>query len=100
MDEMANYTIRWEYHMEYIRTSTSDQQTKDYLSTYYPRRGFPKYAAQAALKRLDELGQQGWELVHMEPVDLGRNGDVRIGGEQVYWTNIYFCVFKRPVRRS
>lgn len=100
MEQMANYPMRWEYHLEYIRTSTNDPQTRDYLTTYYPKRDFPKYAAHAALKRLDELGTQGWELVHMEPVDLGRNGDVRIGGEQVYWTNIYFCVFKRPARRS
>jgi hypothetical protein len=86
--------------MEYIATDAKDAQTKDFLATYFPRRHFPRFAVESALKRIDELGAQGWELVHMEPVDLGENGDIRIGGGQVLWTNTYFCVFKRLVKRG
>lgn len=100
MQQMTNYPPYWQYHIEYIYTDASHQQTKDFLATYYPGQRFPRYAVQAALKRLDELGAQGWELVQMEPVDLGDNGDIRIGGERSYWTNTYLCVFKRPARRG
>ena len=100
VSETTNYPQRWEHHIEYITTNTSNPQVKDFLATYYPKSGFPRYGAQAALKRLDELGAQGWELVHMEPVELGDNGDIRIGGQSPYWTNTYFCVFKRPIRRN
>jgi hypothetical protein len=84
--------------MEYISTDAKDTQTKDFLATYFPGRQFPRYAVEAALQRLDELGAQGWELVHMEPVDLGENGDIRTGGG--FWTNTYFCVFKRLIKRG
>jgi hypothetical protein len=100
MDEMADYRPQWEHHIEYITTDARNPQVKDFLATRYPGYDFPKYAAQAAKIRLDELGAHGWELVHMEPVELGVNGDVRIGGEMASWTNTYLCVFKRLKRSA
>ena len=48
------------------------------------------------MPELDKLGDQGWELVHMEPVaKVGSKGDVMVGGESSNWSNAYFCVLKR-----
>jgi hypothetical protein len=50
------------------------------------------------MPRLDAFGQDGWELVHMEPVYVGRNADVLVvdsGRGASGWTSTYFCVFKR-----
>jgi len=82
---------KWEYLTEMIAADALEESK--FLSSTYPGVEFPKFAVQAAMPRLDELGSDGWELVHMEPVRLGANGDV---GDLEYWTNIYFCVFKRP----
>jgi hypothetical protein len=51
---------------------------------------------------LNKLGEDGWELVHMEPVSaVGSNGDVGFqhGGSASFttWSNVYFCVFKRKI---
>lgn len=51
------------------------------------------------IPELNEFGQDGWELVRMEPVGgVGKNGDVsftRGYGTLTAWSNAYFCVFKR-----
>ncbi len=71
------------------------------MQQFYPNDQTPKYAIQAVLPRLNTLGEQGWELVQMEPVRVGVNGDVMVsGGETRYWTNVYLCVFKRWRERS
>ena len=98
MDETAHSIPLWEHYIEYIVTDTRDTQTKDFLASYYPGERMPKYSAQAALPRLNAIGAQGWELVHMEPVYLEHNGSVVVATG--IGTNTYFCVFKRPIRRS
>jgi hypothetical protein len=46
---------------------------------------------------VDALGNEGWELVHMQPVYVGSNADVLIHSlNERLWSNAYFCVFKRP----
>lgn len=57
----------------------------------------PKYAPQALMPELDALGNEGWELVHMQPVYVGSNADVLMHGmNERLRSNVYFCVFKRP----
>ena len=51
------------------------------------------------MPRLDAYGKDGWELVHMQPVVVGKNADVLAidsGRGMASWTSSYFCVFKRP----
>ena len=96
-EAFADEDSRWEYYLEYITTETRQHQA--YLQALFPGRALPRYAAVAALPRLNQLGEQGWELVQMQPVLLGDNGDVQVvGGEYREWTNTYFCVFKRRKR--
>lgn len=98
MDEMADYRPQWEHHIEYIIADARDAQMKDFLATYYPGEKMPRYAAQASLQRLNALGAQGWELVHMEPVWVQKDGSLMVATNP--GTNTYFCVFRRLVRRS
>lgn len=92
---------KWEYRTQFMRANEDFEGVKDYAkkkhSDIQPKRFSPILMSKA----LDELGEQGWELVHMEPIQmLGEQGDVgfsrHAGGlmDRV-WSNTYFCVFKR-----
>ncbi|HEX4716819.1 MAG TPA: hypothetical protein VH164_18015 [Ktedonobacteraceae bacterium] len=98
MDEMTDDRPQWEHYIEYINADARDSQTKDFLATYYPGAKFSKYAAEATVRRLNEIGEQGWELVHMQPIWLNNDGTVT--SATGIGTNTYFCVFKRPKRSA
>jgi hypothetical protein len=61
--------------------------------------GIPPYTPEALIPRLNALGDDGWEIVHMQPVKVGDNADVLVadgGSSTRMWASSYFCVFKRP----
>jgi hypothetical protein len=89
--------VQWEHYIEYIPADIRKLQDREFLTAYFRGQQIPKYVALATIPRLNELGALGWELVHMEPVFLGSNGEVTPTDTG---THIYFCVFKRPLRRS
>lgn len=74
MDDMNDSYPQWEHHIEYIAADTHTPQARDALASYYPGQRPPMYAIQAILPRLNQLGALGWELVHLEPVEVGVNG--------------------------
>jgi len=87
-------TQQWQYRTVFLWADA--ERVQDYL------RGFmtgdiPKYAPESLMPQLDALGDEGWELVHMQPVYVGKNADVLVhfGGVDRTWSNAYFCVFKR-----
>lgn len=100
MFNLANNS-NWDYHFEYIETDVRQSPAREYLAQRYPDQNFPKYAISASLPRLLELGAHGWELIQMQPVELGKNGDHKIlvsgGGDftSSTWSNMYLCIFKR-----
>lgn len=96
MDETDDYRPQWEYHIEFVSAYAHDPQTRDFLATYYPSMKFAKYAAEGALPILNEIGEQGWELVQMQPVWLQNDGSVTCATQN--GTNTYLCVFKRLKR--
>lgn len=103
MDEqdIAGLRPQWEHHIEYIQAEAYSSEHQANVATYYPGRKVPIYAIQAILPRINELGAQGWELVQLEPVEVGKNGDIRIsGGESSRWTYTYLCAFKRLKRSA
>jgi hypothetical protein len=90
---------QWEYYTTFLAAEVNTQ--KRALVDMFPDiHAAPKYDPRALIPELDSLGQDGWELVHMEPVITGGNGDVCVGTTEGTsarpWTNTYFCVFKRP----
>lgn len=100
MDEMNEGRPQWEHYIEYITADVRTPQARDALASYFPGQRPPAYAVQSILPRLNQLGALGWELVHLEPVEVGVNGDIRLGGETAHWTNVYLCAFKRLKRSA
>ena len=86
----------WEYLTEVIESTTKAQA--DFISERYPGVTLPKYAVVALMPRLNQLGEAGWELMHIEPVKVGTNGDMQISNPNPMYSPSYFCVFKRRKR--
>jgi hypothetical protein len=88
---------QWEYLPTYLKAEASSKEIKEFLQAQIPDlKNPPRYMAEAMMPQLNALGRQGWELVHMEPVQgVGRKGDALFDGGGLRWSNVYFCVFKR-----
>jgi hypothetical protein len=67
------------------------QQLRDW------KEGIPAYTPEALVPRLNAYGEQGWELIHMQPTAVGGKADVLLmdNSGTRFWTHTYFCVFKR-----
>jgi hypothetical protein len=88
---------QWEYLPTYLKAEAKAKEMKEFLKARFPAvRKPPRYMAESMIPELNDLGRQGWELVHMEPVaGVGSKGDALFEGDGVRWSNVYFCVFKR-----
>lgn len=89
---------RWEYRAELLLASVDVDGASEHIALRYPgwepRRNSPQLMEAA----MNERGQEGWELVHMQPVKAGANHDIlhhAVNSRE--WSSHYFCVFKRPV---
>ena len=95
---MAADPVIWEHLVVYLNADA--QQQTAFLQQHAPGKHFPMYAAEALMPNLDAYGQQGWELVSIQPVVVGENGDIlvtdRTQGWAGRWTHTYQCAFKRP----
>ena len=89
---------KWEYLSVFVEAEA--EPVMDYLEEIKSwKNGVPRNTPESMIPRLDSYGQDGWELVHMQPVIVGKNADVLAGGDSSgmnTWTSSYFCVFKRP----
>jgi hypothetical protein len=88
---------KWEYLTRFVQADIKNPGVKEFFQQYRPNwKNPPQYTPETMMPELDELGNQGWELVHMEPVArAGKKGDVLFTGGSGEWSNTYFCVFKR-----
>ena len=84
---------------EYFTTTfeTNTEQTAVPISDDIPPTSvYPKYSVYTLIPQLNEYGRKGWELISIEPVQIGKKGDLRYcdtaGGQ---WTYSYFATFKR-----
>lgn len=91
----------WE-HMIVTLLADATQQ-REYLQQRWPGQQFPPYSPQALIPQLDAIGREGWELVSIQPVIMGNNGDLAILGDPPVghsrWTYQYLCTFKRRLPR-
>jgi hypothetical protein len=89
---------KWEYLTVFVRAESAPVQ--DFLEERWDwKSGIPRNTPESMIPRMDAYGDDGWELVHMQPVVVGNNADVLAvdSGRGVgSWTSTYFCVFKRP----
>jgi hypothetical protein len=85
---------RWEYFTTFLEAQM--EQVDKLGVAMIPPGDHPKFSPYALLPELNRLGDKGWELVHIEPVIVGKNHDVMAQpNNMTSWTNTYFCVFKR-----
>ena len=74
---------QWEHKVVALDAVTSEKR----------QRGTPRHSPQTLIPQLDEYGEQGWELVSVQPVFMGENEDITYYGDS--WTHHYLCFFKR-----
>ena len=89
--------MQWEYLTTFLQADARLEE--DFLTQYRDwKDGIPVYTPEALMPRLNAYGEQGWELMQIEPVGIGSKGDVLMqdGSGSRFWSNNYFCVFKRP----
>ena len=87
---------QWEYFTTYLEANIKGREQRKQLQKRFGKRKLPRYMVESLLPELNKFGEDGWELIHMEPVPaLGRKGNVLFLGASRRWSNTYFCVFKR-----
>jgi hypothetical protein len=86
---------KWECLTVFVRANIDNPGAQELVGNMYRGNQTPIFAPESMVPDLNWWGEQGWELVHMQPVLVGHNGDVLISSEGRY-TNVYFCVLKRP----
>lgn len=85
---------KWEYFTTFIEANMAKEDVA--FTSGIPPGDHPKYSPYALIPELNSYGAKGWELIHMEPVSVGRNHDVvRPDANAAKWGRHYFCVFKR-----
>ena len=87
---------KWEYRTEIIFANIDNKKVKQYIAQKYPSwKNPPKFTPETLEFHLNELGENGWEVIHMQPVaGMGNNGDVQHNATGIY-SNAYFCILKR-----
>ena len=84
----------WEYFTTTLITNT--ERVAVPISDEIPNVAHPKYSVHTLIPQLNELGNRGWELISIEPVQEGKNGDLRTcDAASGQWTYTYFAAFKR-----
>ncbi len=102
MIEQESTMDKWEYLTLFLTAHHDNWQAKEsiaffekesrHLTEFKPAIYSPQYM----IALLNSMGEEGWELIHMEPVaNVGVNHDVLFVGEARSYSNRYFCVFKR-----
>ena len=89
--------MQWEYYTTVIQADARlEESFLEQLRDW--KEGIPQFAQEALMPRLNAYGEQGWELMHIEPVFVGSKADVLVqdaGSGSRSWASTYFCVFKR-----
>ncbi len=89
---------QWEYLTCFMFAHIDNKGAREYMRLNWPDHEPAKYSPETMIPELNMLGEEGWELVHMEPIgSVGKNDDVGFvaGDAMPRWSNSYFCVFKR-----
>ena len=89
---------RWEYLTTFLEANIGDVDMVDVLGDLEANEA-PIYSPEALMPEMNKLGAKGWEMVHMQPVYVGKNHDIMVheGGGTRRWTHKYLCVFKRKI---
>ena len=84
----------WEYFTTTLVTDTAETPVP--LTDDIPLGDHPRYSVYSLIPQLNEFGSRGWELLSLQPVQEGNNGDLRVcDASSGHWTYTYFATFKR-----
>src|SRR5689334_5077950 len=87
-------TEKWEYMTRFFEASASKKEIRSYIKETFAKKA-RRYSPEAMIPDLNKLGEEGWEIIHMEPVArVGGKEDVLFDADY-RWSNTYFCVLKR-----
>lgn len=86
----------WEYFTTTL--GTNDPNIEVPISDDIPYVEHPRYSPYKLMPQLNYFGNRGWELISIEPVQVGKNGDVRYAdAASGVWTYTYLVAFKRAI---
>ena len=86
-----------EYRTELISANSVSKGVKEFLEQQFPGWKPQEHSPETMMLYLNKIGEQGWELVSMQPVaGVGKKWDVQFQGEFGTYSYWYFCAFKRP----
>jgi hypothetical protein len=85
---------KWEYQTRFFQARANKKELRQYIKDTFQKRA-RAFSPEALIPELNQLGEEGWEIVHMEPVaKVGGKEDVLFAADY-RWSNTYFCVLKR-----
>ncbi len=85
---------KWEYMTRFFEARANKKEIRTFIKEEFDKK--PRaFSPEAMIPELNKLGDEGWEIIHMEPVArVGGKEDVLFDGDY-RWSNVYFCVLKR-----
>ena len=87
---------KWEYMSIVIEANIDEPGSREHIMKRWPDiEKTLKYSPRTPNPILDELGEAGWELIHIEPRSFGSQMDIWPLGHGLSIVHSYFCVFKR-----
>lgn len=88
--------VIWEYFTTFVEADTESSPVP--VRDDIPLADHPRHTPYSLMPQLNRLGAQGWELVSIQPLIVGKKHDVRSpDADSMKWGSTYFCTFKRPV---
>jgi len=92
---------QWEYFTELVSANIKNKGWEEYRRDNVPDFKPGKCSPRTMIPHLNNVGEEGWELVHMQPIaGVGANDDVWFTGGSGSWSNAYFCAWKRPKQEA
>lgn len=82
---------RWQYKTAVLAADISNDGAQATIGDLFPGRQPPKHTPETLMPLLNEFGEDGWELVSLEPIVMVEDHRVTTSGR----TNLYLAVFKR-----
>jgi hypothetical protein len=83
----------WEHLVVVLIADIDNAGAMEYLAGMYPGWNLPVYTPESLTPDLNAYGQEGWELLSLQPVGLAEDGKVTPDAS----TNIYLTVFRRQL---
>jgi hypothetical protein len=85
---------KWEYMTRFFEARANKKELRSFIKENFDKKA-RRFSPEAMIPELNELGEQGWEIIHMEPVARVGGKDDILFDNDYRWSNMYFCVLKR-----